>query len=107
MSGLARQTPTGFSRKAQGRAAHPGKSAQFVICPEGAASEEHPMPQSLAQILEWGGIDATPVGVGRTRRSVPRVRCATLGCERERLWRNRVMKPIRAVGRNRLLWRVR
>src|SRR5262245_52689912 len=46
------------------------------------------------------GTDAPPIGVGTTRRSVPRVRCATLGCERERLWRNRVMNPSRVVGRN-------
>ena len=43
----------------------------------------------------WGWNDAPPI---------PRVRCATLGCERERLWRNCLTgAPSRVVRRNQRL----
>src|ERR1051326_793667 len=77
----------------------PGHVDHLIAC--FVNQEEHHKTESFQasifgcwQNTDWNGTsvmcgtDATPVGVGRTRRPNPRVRCATPGCERERLWRN-------------------
>jgi hypothetical protein len=74
------QTLKGFDTKAQGRAAHPGYGPQNESEPcKGSISP--PVSNVLLQTLSRGAALMEPLQGSENEGRLPRVRCATLGCD--------------------------